>query len=215
MPVKPSPLTAMSVSLISCHSCHQLSKVAASDKKRAVFCPRCGVRLHARKPNSIARTWALVIAAFIFYIPANVLPITKVVSFGKAQSDTIMSGVIYFVKSGSWPIALVIFVASVFVPLLKLFLLSFLLISVQRKSQWRPKDRTRFDRITEAVGRWSMTDIYVVTILVALVKLGSLATIEAGPGAIFFAGVVIITIFAAMSFDPRLIWDAQESNNER
>ena len=205
----------MSVSLISCHSCHQLSKVAPSDKTRAVFCPRCGSRLHSRKPNSIARTWALVIAAFVFYIPANVLPITKVVSFGQAQSDTIMSGVIYFIKSGSWPIALVIFVASVFVPLLKLFLLSFLLISVQRKSQWRPKDRTRLYRITEAVGRWSMTDIYVVTILVALVKLGSLATIEAGPGAIFFAGVVIITIFAAMSFDPRLIWDAQESNNER
>jgi paraquat-inducible protein A len=171
--------------------------------------------LHSRKPNSIARTWALVIAAFIFYIPANVLPITNVISFGKAQADTIMSGVIYFVKSGSWPIALVIFVASVFVPLLKLFLLSFLLISVQRKSQWRPKDRTRLYRITEAIGRWSMTDIYVVTILVALVRLGSLATIEAGPGAIFFAGVVIITIFAAMSFDPRLIWDAQEPNNER
>ena len=152
-------------------------------------------------------TWALVLAAFVFYIPANVLPITHTTSLGAVQSDTIMSGVIYFIQSGSWPIALVIFVASVFVPLLKLFLLSFLLISVQRKSRWRPKDRTRLYRITEAVGRWSMTDIYVVTILVALVKLGSLATIEAGPGAIFFAGVVIITIFAAMSFDPRLIWD--------
>jgi paraquat-inducible protein A len=213
--VKPSPITALSASLISCHSCHLLCKGAPAAKGLTSVCPRCGARLHSRKPNSIARTWALVIAAFIFYIPANVLPITNVISFGKAQADTIMSGVIYFVKSGSWPIALVIFVASVFVPLLKLFLLSFLLISVQRKSQWRPKDRTRLYRITEAVGRWSMTDIYVVTILVALVKLGSLATIEAGPGAIFFAGVVIITIFAAMSFDPRLIWDAQESNNER
>ena len=174
------------------------------------MCPRCGTRLHFRKPNSIMRTWALIIAAFIFYIPANVLPITHVISFGKAQSDTIMSGVIYFVKSGSWPIALVIFVASVFVPLLKLFLLTYLLISVQVKSQWRPKDRTRLYRITEAVGRWSMVDIYVVTILVALVKLGSLATMQAGAGAIFFAGVVVITIFAAMSFDPRLIWDTQE-----
>jgi paraquat-inducible protein A len=212
--MKPSPLTARSVSLISCHSCHQLNKAVFSAKDATMFCPRCGARLHSRKPNSIARTWALVIAAFIFYIPANVLPITTVISFGKAQSDTIMSGVIYFVKSGSWPIALVIFIASIFVPLLKLFLLTFLLISVQRKSRWRPKDRTRLYRITEAVGRWSMVDIYVVTILVALVKLGSLATIEAGPGAIFFAGVVIITIFAAMSFDPRLIWDAQESNNE-
>jgi paraquat-inducible protein A len=213
--MKPAPLTAMRASLISCHSCHLLCKAAPAAKGLSMSCPRCGAQLHSRKPNSIARTWALIIASFIFYLPANVLPITTVISLGKAQSDTIMSGVIYFVKSGSWPIALVIFVASVFVPLLKLFLLTFLLISVQRKSQWRPKDRTRLYRITEAVGRWSMVDIYVVTILVALVKLGSLATIEAGPGAIFFAVVVIITMFAAMSFDPRLIWDAQEPNDER
>ncbi|MBW2432515.1 MAG: paraquat-inducible protein A [Deltaproteobacteria bacterium] len=213
--MKTSTPTARKASLISCHSCHLLSKAVSIAKNQAAYCPRCGARLHSRKPNSTARTWALIFAAFIFYIPANVLPITTVISFGKAQSDTIMSGVIYFVKSGSWPIALVIFVASVFVPLLKLFLLTFLLISVHRKSRWRPKDRTRLYRITEAVGRWSMVDIYVVTILVALVKLGSLATIEAGPGAIFFAGVVVITMFAAMSFDPRLIWDAQESHDER
>lgn len=135
---------------------------------------------------------------------------TKVISLGKAQSDTIISGVIYFLHTGMWPIALVIFIASIFVPLVKLFILTFLLISVQRKSNWRPQDRTRLYRITEIVGRWSMTDIFVVTILVALVKLGSLATIEAGPGAIFFAAVVVTTIFAAMSFDPRLIWDAME-----
>ncbi|MGD9241068.1 MAG: paraquat-inducible protein A [Desulfobacterales bacterium] len=208
--MKKSRPTALNASLVSCHHCHLLCKAASLFKGAHAICPRCGATLHSRKPNSIARTWALVIAAFIFYIPANVLPITRVISFGKAQSDTIMSGVIYFVKSGSWPIALVIFIASVFVPLLKLFLLTYLLISVQVKSQWRPKDRTRLYRITEAVGRWSMVDIYVVTLLVALVKLGSLATIEAGPGAIFFAGVVIITIFAAMSFDPRLIWDTQE-----
>ena len=206
--------TALKAALISCHSCHLLCK-APPLADGLMLCPRCGAKMHARKPNSIARTWALVIAAFIFYIPANVLPITRVISFGKAQSDTIMSGVIYFVKTGGWPIALVIFVASIFVPLLKLFLLTFFLISVQMKSKWRPKDRTRLYRITEAVGRWSMVDIYVVTILVALVKLGALATIEAGPGAIFFAGVVVITIFAAMSFDPRLIWDAQETNDER
>jgi paraquat-inducible protein A len=210
-----SSLTALNASLVSCHSCHLLCKPASLFKGAYAVCPRCGATLHSRKPNSIARTWALVIAAAIFYIPANVLPITRVISFGKAQSDTIISGVIYFVKSGSWPIALVIFVASVFVPLLKLIILIYLLISVQVKSKRRPRDRTRLYRITEAVGRWSMVDIYVVTLLVALVKLGALATIEAGPGAIFFAGVVIITIFAAMSFDPRLIWDTQEQNYER
>jgi len=207
--------TALNAGLISCHSCHLLCRGVRPPEDIFAICPRCGARLHPRKPNSIARTWALVIAAFVFYLPANVLPITRVISLGKVQSDTIMSGVIYFVKSGSWPIALVIFIASIFVPLIKLFLLIFLLISVQIKSKWRPKDRTRLYRITEAVGRWSMVDIYVVTILVALVKLGSLATIEAGPGAIFFAGVVVITMFAAMSFDPRLIWDKQEQNDER
>ena len=153
----------------------------------------------AAKPNSISRTWALVLAAIVCYIPANVLPITVVTSLGKEQSDTIMSGVIYFLISGSWPIALVIFVASIFVPMLKLTILTFLLISVQRKTNWRQKDRTRLYRLTEVVGRWSMVDIYVVTIMVALVKMGALATIEAGPAALYFGAVVVITMFAAMT----------------
>jgi paraquat-inducible protein A len=206
--------TALEKSLISCHSCHLVSKAPAVHGRGEIICPRCGSVLHQRKPHSLSRTWALVIAAFIFYIPANVLPITKVTSLGHAQSDTIMSGVIYFLQTGMWPIALVIFTASIFVPLAKLLILSFLLISVDRKWQWRPRDRTRLYRITEAIGRWSMTDVYVVTILVALVRLGALANIEAEPGAIFFAAVVVSTMFAAMSFDPRLIWDAMETNHE-
>ncbi len=204
--------TARNQGLISCHSCHLLCRRSKSEM--VMTCPRCGTRLRSRKPNSIHRTWALVLAAIVFYIPANVLPITTVISFGKGQSDTIMSGVIYFINTGMWPIALVIFVASVFVPLVKLLLLSFLLITVQRKSGWRRKDRTRLYRITEVIGRWSMVDIFVVTILVALVNLGALATIQAEPGAVFFCAVVVITMFAAMSFDPRLIWDTEESINE-
>ncbi len=204
--------TAQNSGLISCHSCHLLCKRAKGSG--VITCPRCGVRMHHRKPNSIARTWALVLAAFIFYIPANVLPITIVISLGKAQSDTIMSGVIYFIKTGMWPIAFIIFSASVLVPLLKLLILTFLLVSVQRKSSRRRKDRTRLYRITEIIGRWSMVDIFVVTILVALVNLGSLATIHAGPGAIFFGAVVVVTILASMSFDPRLIWDKEEVNHE-
>lgn len=204
-------VTATDASLVSCHSCNLLSKVRPLRGGAHAVCPRCGAHLHQRKPNSISRTWALVLAAALLYIPANVLPIMKVTSFGKEQSDTIMSGIIYFVVSGSWLLALVIFFASIVVPLLKLVLLTYLLISVQWKSQWRPKDRTRLYRIAEAVGRWSMLDIYVVTILVALVNLGSLSTIKAGPGAIAFAAVVVITMFAAMSFDPRLIWDAMET----
>jgi paraquat-inducible protein A len=205
-----TPQTARKAGLIGCHSCHLVCRVPRLGEDRHMHCPRCGAALHQRKPNSIARTWALLIAALVFYIPANVLPITTVVSLGRAQSDTIISGVIYFLYSGSWPIALVIFVASVLVPLLKLLILGFLVISVQSRSLRRQKDRTRLYRITEAVGRWSMVDIYVVTILVALVNLGALASIQAGPAAPFFAAVVVITMFAAISFDPRTIWDLEE-----
>ena len=207
-------ITAARASLMSCHSCGLLSKGHGPLEHAHARCPRCGAALHLRKPNSIARTWALLISAAILYIPANVLPIMKVVSFGRAESDTIMSGVIYFLESGSWYLALLIFFASIVVPVLKIIVLSYLLISVQRRSHWRPADRTRLYRITEAVGRWSMVDVYVVTLMVALVELGALATVEAGPGAVFFAGVVVTTMFAAMSFDPRLIWDAMESRHD-
>lgn len=212
--MSPAARTAQTASLVSCTVCHLLMRRRPEASGPAGECPRCGAALHARKPNSIARTWALVIAAFVLYVPANVLPITKVTSLGMTQSDTIMSGVIYFIQTGMWPIALVIFIASIFVPVLKLFMLLFLVISVQRRSTWRPKDRTRLYRITEAVGRWSMTDIFVVTILVALVHLGALANIEAQAGAVFFAAVVVITMLAAMSFDPRLIWDVKEPQDE-
>jgi paraquat-inducible protein A len=195
---------------MACRSCHLLSRPPGVEGSVQILCPRCGGPLHSRKPNSIARTWALILAAYVLYVPANVLPITKVTSLGKTQLDTIMSGVIYFIHSGMWPLALVIFIASVFVPLLKLLILTYLLITVQRGSTWRRADRTRLYRITEAVGRWSMLDIYVVTILVALVALGSFATIEAGLGAVFFAAVVVTTMFAAMSFDPRLMWDERK-----
>ncbi|MFP4245646.1 MAG: paraquat-inducible protein A [Halochromatium sp.] len=171
-------------------------------------CPRCGHILHRRKPKSLQRTWALVLAALVFYVPANVLPVMTVTSLGQTQSDTILSGVVFLIEHGMLPLAAILFIASVFVPLLKLLILIFLLLSVQWRSRWRPRDRTRLYRITEAIGRWSMVDVYVVTILVALVHLGNLASIQAEAGAVFFCAVVILTMFAAMSFDPRLIWDA-------
>jgi paraquat-inducible protein A len=202
--------SAAAAGLIGCHSCDLLVE-ARSGQHAELSCPRCGATLHRRKPNSLARTWAFVIAAFICYIPANLMPMTVITSLGNVQSDTIMSGVIYFLQHGEWPIGLVILIASIVVPLTKLFILIYLLISVQRKSQWRPVERTRLYRVTEAIGRWSMTDIYVVTILVALVHLGNLATIEAGTGALFFGAVVVLTIIAAMTFDPREIWDNMES----
>ena len=199
-------MTARQQGLINCHDCHLLVEAAKGHHR----CPRCGAHLHLRKPNSLARTWAVVCAALILIIPANVLPITVTTSLGAKQADTIMSGVIYFMQSGSWEIAVVIFVASVFVPAAKLLILILLLASVHWRWRWRPKDRTTLYRLTELVGRWSMVDIYVVTILVALVKLGAVAAIEAGPAAVYFAAVVVITMFAAENFDPRLIWDVIE-----
>jgi paraquat-inducible protein A len=193
---------------IGCDVCELLvPRDAALVDDGRLRCPRCTDVLHHRKPESLQRTWALVIAALVFYIPANLLPIMTVTSLGRSQSDTIMSGVIFLITHGMWPLALVVFVASVFVPLLKLVILVFLLVSVHLRSAWRPRERTRLYRVTELIGRWSMVDVYVVTILVALVRLGNLATIQAEAGAIFFCAVVVITMLAAMSFDPRLIWD--------
>ena len=176
-------------------------------------CPRCGEILYRRKPRSLQRTTALILAALILYIPANVLPIMQVTSLGRIQTDTIMSGALYLIESGMWPLALVVFIASIFVPMLKILILILLLISVRWRWTWRPRERTQLYRILELVGRWSMVDIYVVTILVALVQLGNLANVVAQPGAIFFAAVVVLTMLASMSFDPRLIWDrpSQES----
>ena len=205
-----APLTARGAGLANCHTCSLLTPLPQLAENHG-HCPRCGSLVHSRKSNSLSRCWAFLVTAVIFYFPANLLPMTHTAHLGKVQDDTILSGVIYFFATGSWPIALVIFIASVFVPLLKLLILSGLLISVQLRSTWRPAERTRLYRITELIGRWSMVDIYVVTILVALVKLGALAEIEAGPAAPFFALVVVLTMFAAMAFDPRLIWDRMET----
>ena len=205
-----SAVTARQLGMVNCHDCSLL--VEAEQVAVLPRCPRCGAHLHLRKSNSLARTWALVWAAIIFIVPANILPMTVTTTLGAKQADTIMSGVIYFMQSGSWEIAAVIFIASVFVPFVKLCILIFLLLSVRFRTSWRPKDRTVLYRLTELVGRWSMVDIYVVTILVALVKLGAIAAIEAGPAAVYFAAVVVTTMFAAESFDPRLIWDVLEED---
>lgn len=170
--------------------------------------------MHARKPDSLTRTWALTLTAYILYIPANLLPVMTVTMSGRGEPDTIMSGVKELLLGGMWPLALLVFFASITVPVLKLLILTYLLISVQFRSQWRPRERTVLYRITESVGRWSMIDIFVIAILVALVKLGALATIDAGAGAVAFGGVVVTTMFAAMSFDPRLIWDAMENQHD-
>lgn len=207
----PRASTAMDSGLLSCHACEQL--VQPSVHEHAAVCPRCGAHLHARKPNSIARTWALLIAAMVLYIPANALPVMNTSSLFGSEKDTILSGVVYLWTSGSWPLAVVVFIASIAVPMLKILALLFLVISTQMHSAWSPKQRARIYRVVEMVGRWSMLDIYVITILVALVQFQGLATIQAGPAAIAFGSVVVLTMFAALSFDPRLIWDRAGRNH--
>jgi paraquat-inducible protein A len=203
--------TAAQAGFLACHACRLVVQARPVPLGAGhALCPRCGAALHSRKPDSLARTWALTLAAYILYIPANVLPVMTVVMSGRGEPDTILSGVKELVEGGMWPLALLVFFASVTVPVLKLLVLTYLLISVRRKSRWRPRERTALYRLTESIGRWSMIDIFVISILVALVKLGALATIEAGAGALAFSGVVVVTMFAAMSFDPRLIWDAMD-----
>jgi paraquat-inducible protein A len=200
---------AMDLGLTGCHACGLVLR----SRSGAMRCPRCDCALHARKPDSIARTWALLITAVILYIPANLLPVMRTAYLGNEKADTIMSGVVYFLLHGDWPLALVIFVASVLVPLLKVMTLAYLLVSVQRRSRIRHRERTLLYRVTELVGRWSMVDVFVVAVLAALVQMGNLASIQPGLGASAFAGVVVLTMLAAQSFDPRLIWDHQEEMN--
>jgi paraquat-inducible protein A len=202
------PATAAGAGLLSCHVCAKLSRAAPQAREQR--CPRCGAALHFRKPDSVSRSWAFLVAAMILYVPANTLPMMKTSSLFGAQSDTIMSGVVYFWTSGSWYLALIIFVASVLVPMLKMIALAILLVSVQRRSRWQQEQRARLYRLVELVGRWSMVDIYVVAVIVALVQLKALATIQPGPGAVAFGAVVVLTMFSAMAFDPRLIWDPKE-----
>jgi paraquat-inducible protein A len=210
------PPVAARSGLMVCHECRMLSKAnGIHGHAHAQSCPRCGAQLHFRKSDSIGRAWAYLIAATILYIPANVLPIMETGSLFGTQNDTILSGVVFLWVSGSWDLAAIVFIASIVVPLAKIFALVLLLVSVQMHSTWQQQQRTRLYRLVELVGRWSMLDIYVITILVALVQLKGLASIKAGPAAIAFGAVVVLTMLAAESFDPRLIWDPVENGDAR
>ena len=198
-------LSAAEAGLLSCRTCQLLSRPA--DAATPGHCPRCGTALAWRRHHSIQYTWALVIAAAIFYIPANALPVLTTTALGSTESDTIMGGVIFLYASGSWPLALIVLVASVMIPLGKLLVLAYLLIQVQRGSVKNGHDSTRMYRMVEFIGRWSMLDVFVDAFVVALVQLQPLMSVEPGPGVIFFMAVVVLTMLAAQTFDPRLLWD--------
>ena len=201
-------MRAIDAGILVCNECHELNKQVPDSTSQ--HCTRCGAIVHARRPNSIVRTWALLVAASILYIPANLLPIMETGSLFGVQRDTILSGVVYFWTSGSWELAFIIFFASVAVPMLKLVSLLALIVTVWRRRQGAAVQRTRLYRLLEIIGRWSMLDVYVVAILVALVQAQSLASISAGSGILAFGAVVILSMLATMAFDPRLIWDSAE-----
>ncbi|WAB97477.1 MULTISPECIES: paraquat-inducible protein A [Pseudomonas] len=205
-------MRAIDAGIVVCNECHELNRQDPESKSQA--CTRCGAIVHARRPNSIVRTWALLIAASILYIPANVLPIMTVSTLGQGSPDTIMSGVITLLKHGMVPIAAVVFIASILVPTFKLVGIGLLLYSVQRRQPLSARQRILMYRFIEFIGRWSMLDIFVIAILVAVVNFGRIASVEANLGAVAFATVVILTMLAALTFDPRLIWDNTESDDD-
>lgn len=210
---EPFYTTAAREGLIGCHACNRVQKRANTVERQR--CARCGSTLHRRNPDSVARTWALLLAAAIFYVPANLYPILHTSSIVGSEDDTIMSGVALFWNDGDFPLALIIFVASIMVPMLKLGTLSYLNWATQTSSKWRPRQRTTLYRIVEKIGRWSMLDVFVITLTVALVRFGSLAVITPGPGALAFGCVVVLTMMASMQFDPRLMWDPIEPSGKK
>lgn len=197
--------TAVSSGLLGCECCGLVSEVVAA--AAPARCPRCGFALHARKPQSLQRTTAYLLAAAVLYLPANTLPIMATAStLTGRESHTILGGIIELWHTGSWDLALIVFIASIAVPILKIVALTLLAFTARRKSRWRQMERATLYRVLETVGHWSMLDVFVVVLLVGMVRFGAFASVEPGPGLLAFGGVVVLTMLASASFDPRLIW---------
>ncbi|KWF68803.1 paraquat-inducible protein A [Burkholderia pseudomultivorans] len=207
LPVVP---TTTSMHLVCCHACGLLGPQSFE----GAGCTRCGAALHDRKPDSQARAWAFLIAAMILHVPANLLPIMVTQSIDGTSSATIFSGVVYFWVSGSKALAVLVLISSMVVPLLKMMALMLLLLSVRLRTTWRIRQQTRLYRLVEAIGRWSMLDVFVVALLSSLIRAGALATVTPGPGLLAFSCVVLLTMLASHSFDPRLLWEALDKGND-
>jgi paraquat-inducible protein A len=202
---------AHELGLIGCHVCGLVCRDLPD--LHGASCPRCGASMHRRKQGSFVRTWALLIAAFFFYIPANVLPIMRTVSLGDVDDNTILSGVLELWVKGSPDLAVIVFTASIVVPMLKFLAMGLLLISSHRQTGWAQRQRAKLYRLVEFIGYWSMLDVFVVALLTALVQFGILSQVEPLPGVVFFGLTVVLTMLASMSFDPRLIWDSKETHD--
>jgi len=207
--VSMNTVTAMDQGLQRCESCSLLSR--PSGEHADGRCPRCAARLEFRKPASIQRTWALLIAAAVCYIPANVLPVLTTTTARGSVSDTILEGVVLLWSPTGWPLSLIVLFASIMIPSAKIVALGYLLVTVQSRSVSNGAQRVRLYRIVELIGRWSMVDVFVDAFTAALVQLQPLMSVEPAPGLFFFAAVVVLTMLAVESFDPRLIWDASRN----
>ena len=200
---------AVDLGLIGCRHCGTVWEDAADGEA----CGRCGTRLHVRKPDSLNRTWAFLISACLMYIPANLLPVMMTRSLLGSQNDTILSGIIFFWVSGSDGLAAIVFIASFLVPLFKLAALFVLVVSAQRRSSWRREERAKLYHLIELIGRWSMLDVFVVALLAGLVRIHGFAEISAGVGIAAFGAVVVLTMLASLSFDPKLTWDGHPDDD--
>jgi paraquat-inducible protein A len=199
--MNPGGTTATERNLVACEMCRKLLPIETAR------CDRCGSHLHPRKHDSIQRTLALLLTACILYIPANLYPIMYTEQFGVEEASTILGGVLVLIELDSVPIAVVIFVFSVIVPLGKILIMFYLVWTVRGRSYLTARQRAVLYRVTQFVGKWSMVDVFVVAILVALVHLTGLMVVRPGVAALSFAGVVMLTMIATESFDSRLIWD--------
>lgn len=199
--------TAAECGLVACPACGTLTRLSLGWLHNPPRCQLCRARLHSRKPMSVQRSWAWLLAGVMAYVPANVYPIMYTTMFGRSEPNTIVGGILVLIELKSYFVAFVVFLASVAVPILKFIAIAYLLITIHSKLSHRRYDRTRLYRLTEFIGRWSMIDVFVVAILAALVQVGSVAQIEPGIGASAFGAAVIFTMLSAISLDSRLIWD--------
>jgi len=196
--------TAANLNLMRCHDCGKLVKAAGSED---LDCPRCDSPMHYRTRGSLSKTWALVITSLILFLPANMLPIMQVNFLGVPDRSTILDGIIYFFKHGSFGIGLIILIASILVPLFKIIGMSIILLSIRSGKNHSLKQKLKMFRFIEFIGRWSMLDIFVIALLSVLVDFGFLTSIHTAPGATYFCIVVVATMSAAIIFDPRILWD--------
>jgi paraquat-inducible protein A len=203
--------TAKQLNMVACHYCAKVWQFTVDGQR----CMHCNAVLHQRKPKSLERCWAYLIAACVMYLPANLMPIMVTNTLFMVDQSTIMEGVILFWVTKEYAVAIIIFIASFVVPILKIVSLFLLLISIKQNSIFGLKLRTRLYQTLEFIGRWSMLDVFVVALMVGLVQIKGFASIEPGLGMIAFGAVVVLTMLASLSFDPKLIWDAQINNNHK